>query len=309
MVNNMPKIRKPVEPFGDVNILPKKDYIEAVVSVLMVPEIEGAQVGIAIDASSYLKEYYENPPAKDTIFQQSEYPNMLQSIPKTLSTYLTSFAGDGKNDLIFYSCGENGDFIEKIGTASEENLESLSISAPKNWGGKRRLLPGIKHFIQSLDPNKWTFLVFITDGGFEDFEEVKSYTKILGKSISEGKRSFIKFAFIGIGEETHRKKMEELDDLFEGENLTDPEGNDIDLWCHKWIHDMKMIEEIFAEIVSENTIVAPSGKVLDQDGKEIVFYADGLPGKLRFKLPPKSTSFTLEYPGGKIVQDITSALG
>ena len=99
--------------------------------------------------------------------------------------------------------------------------------------------------------------------------------------------------------------MEELDDMFEGTGLIDKDGNEIDLWCHKLASDMKRLEEVFAEVVTENTTVASQGRVLDSNGNEVKNYADGLPAKLRFHLPKNSTSFTIEYPGGKISQDIS----
>ena len=304
----MAKIRQPVAPFGDVNVIPKESYIEVVASVLMVPTIEGAQVGIALDASARCQSAYQSPATDGSIFAEVEATNSTEAVTRTLLKYLTEFAGDGKVEVVYYSCGNDGQEIEKIATVDEASCAQIAITGPKQWGGQSKLLPGVKYFVDSMASNKWSFVIFVTDGGFDDLERVKNYCFGLGEDIAAGKREFIKLALLGVGQETNEDKMTELDDMFEERQLLDPQGNEIDLWCHQWLKDMQRVEEIFAEIASENTIVAPQGRILDQDRNEIKFYPDGLPSKVRFQLPAKSTAFTIKYPGGEITQDITSVL-
>ena len=102
--------------------------------------------------------------------------------------------------------------------------------------------------------------------------------------------------------------MEELDDIFEGTNLKDPKGNDIDLWDHKLASEMRQLHEVFAEVVSEKIIVADTGRVLDASGRVVVDYSDGVPALLRFSLPRGCRSFTLELPGHRVTQDLSEAL-
>jgi hypothetical protein len=137
---------------------------------------------------------------------------------------------------------------------------------------------------------------------------VKAFCKQFAQQIASGQRKFMKFVLIGVGEEVDESQMEELDDMFEGSGLKDPDGNDIDLWDHKLAAEMRKIEEIFAEVVSEDTVVTATGKVLNQAGVVAKEYADGLPAMLRFKLPAGSTAFTIEFPGGSVTQDITEGL-
>ena len=51
-----------------------------------------------------------------------------------------------------------------------------------------------------------------------------------------------------------------------------------------------------------------SGRVVNQAGQPGKDYPDGLPALLRFRLPPGSTAFTLEFPGGTVTQDISEGL-
>ena len=48
--------------------------------------------------------------------------------------------------------------------------------------------------------------------------------------------------------------------------------------------------------------------ILNQAGKVCKDYPDGVPALLRFTLPSGSTSFTLEFPGGNITQNIDEGL-
>ena len=281
----MTKIRQPVAPFGDVNVMPKDGYIEVVASVLMVPTIEGAQVAIALDASATCQSAYRTPTAAGSIFSNVQASNAMEAVTRTLLTYLTEFAGDGKVEVVYYSCGNDGQEIEKIATVDGADCRQISITGPKQWGGQSKLLPGVKYFVDSMAPSKWSFTIFITDGAFDDVDTVKDYCFQLGENIASGKREFIKLGLLGVGQETHEAKMIELDDMFEDRPIKDAQGNEIDLWCHQWLNDMQRVEEIFAEIASEDTIVAPQGRIFDQNLNEIKVYPDGLPSKLRFRLP------------------------
>ena len=52
--------------------------------------------------------------------------------------------------------------------------------------------------------------------------------------------------------------MEELDDL--------DTGTDVDLWDHKLAAEMRLLQEIFAEVVDKNARVADHGRILDPHG-------------------------------------------
>jgi hypothetical protein len=68
------------------------------------------------------------------------------------------------------------------------------------------------------------------------------------------------------------------------------------------------LEQIFKEFVSVETIVTQYGRILNQAGTVCEEYNFGVPALMRFKLPAGSTSFTLEFSGGNVTQDISEAL-
>lgn len=309
----MAQLSQPVEPFGEVNVYKQTDgSIDIVATILMVPEIEGARTGLALDASASMKKMYGLSGIVAGPFAQAAgVPNVVEPVARTMAAYLAQFSSTGKCELIYWACNPDGSAVEPIGEANEKEAQSLAIAGPKKfpWGRGTKLLPPVKHFIeQSFKSAPWAICVFVTDGVIEDLAEVKTYCLSFAKQVASGQRSFIKLVLIGVGEEVDESQMEELDDMFEGSGLKDPQGNDIDLWDHKLASEMRKIEEIFAEVVSEDAVVTASGRILDQAGKVCKEYTDGLPALLRFKLPGGTTSFTLEFPGGKVTQDLSEGL-
>lgn len=147
--------------------------------------------------------------------------------------------------------------------------------------------------------------MFITDVAIEDLEAVKDYSIQLARQIAAGRRKFTKLVLIGLGPQVNEAQMEELDDLDCG-GLKSPEGDDIDLWDHTLAATMRRLEEIFKEVVSAQTILAPSAKILDSFGKPVTpigrtSYADGLPAFLKFSMQKGATAFTLQLPDGTAI--------
>src|SRR5262245_40670815 len=93
-------------------------------------------------------------------------------------------------------------------------------------------------------------------------------------------------------------QMEELDDL--------DTGTSVDLWDHKLAAEMRVLQEIFAEVVDKNARVADNGRVLDPQGRVVKDYADtGLPAYLEFEVPAGSDYFTLEVNGRRVNQALS----
>lgn len=306
----MAQLAQPVEPFGEVNVHRQADgSIEIVATVLMVPDIEGARTGLALDASTSMKKMYGISGMLGGPFAKAAAAtNLVEPVARTMAAYLAQFSASAHCDLIYWAVNPAGDAVEPIASVNEAAAASLVIDGPKKfpWGRGTKLLPPVQHFVDNAFKDApWAICVFVTDGVIEDLPQVKSFCLEFAKQISSGKRKFIKLVLIGVGEEVDESQMEELDDMFEGSGIKDPKGNDIDIWDHKLASEMRKIEEIFAEVVTEDTIVAASGRILDQAGKLCKEYSDGLPAFLRFKLPKGTTAFTIEFAGGTITQDIT----
>ena len=142
--------------------------------------------------------------------------------------------------------------------------------------------------------------IFITDGELHDLEEVEQYSIKLARAVAPGKRNPLKFVLIGVSDDVNEKQMEALDDL----DL----GTDIDLWDHKLAAEIRVLEQIFAEVVDRNPRVSPTGRVLTPDGKVVRDFSDtGVPALLEFEMPAGSKYFTLEVPGHRIHQALSDS--
>lgn len=305
---------KVVEPFGEVNINPAaggKVHIRA--TILMKPAVEGAQTGLAIDGSASMKNNFGASGAVSALFAAASN-NIVAPVARTFGAYLANFDSDGQTSIIYWACGTGGFEVEDLGDMDAAQIKKYPFNPPKNYGSGTKLLPPLRFFAeQKFAASPWTILVFVTDGAVEDLAEVKTYTVELAKQIAAGKRSFLKLVLIGVGPEAeaHEDEMEQLDDFDYG-GLTDPQGREIDLWDHKMAATIQKLEELFAEVVDEDTILAPSASIVDSAGQPVKplgkrsSYADGLPALLNFEMPASCDSFSLILPGNPpIVQKIT----
>lgn len=309
----MAQLAQPVEPFGEVNVFRQPNgSLRIVATVLMEPDIEGARCGLALDASASMKKMYgANVPVGSLFARAAGATNVVEPVARTMAAYLARFSSTGTVNLIYWACAPDGSRIEEIGEIDGAQAGSIKIAGPRTlpWGRGTKLLPPVRYFVEhAFRAAPWAVCVFVTDGLIEDLEEVKQFCHGFARQIAAGQRSFIKLVLIGVGEEVDERQMEELDDMFDGSDLRDPKGDPIDLWDHKLASEMRQLQEIFAEVVTEDLIVADTGRVLDAAGRTVKDYATGLPALLRFTLPAGSTSFTLTLPNGRVTQDLREAL-
>ncbi|QDU18398.1 vWA domain-containing protein [Urbifossiella limnaea] len=306
----MAQLPSPEEPFGEVNVYPQPDgSVRVVATILMEPDIEGARAGLALDGSASMQKMYGAKGPVSPLFRAAAGGvNFVEPVARKMAEYLARFASDGQVHLAYWACSPDGSKVEPIGPVTEAAAATLKVGGPKQWGRQTQLLPPVRHFVEGVFAGaRWAVAVFVTDGVIEDLEAVKDYCRAFARRVARGEQGFVKLVLLGVGEEVDEGQMEELDDMFEESELRDPAGNPIDLWDHKLASEMKSLHEIFAEVVSDNVVVADWGTVL-VGGRAVHTYADGLPARLRFTLPAGSTAFTLDFPGGRVTQDLRDGL-
>ena len=284
------QVKKPVDPFGEVNVhTTNRGMIRVTATILMEPRREGTQTGIALDGSSSMRMLYG--------FGATPV-NQVTPVTQRICSYLASkIDADGGTTVIYWATGFRGDQIEVIGDFRAEEAERHTFGPPKEFGNDTQLLPAMKYFVERFADAPWGFYVFITDGSLNDMGLLKSYSTELARDIAAGKRNPLKFVLIGVGSAVDEEQMEALDDLYTGTN--------IDLWDHKIAREMRVLQEIFAEVVDKNARVADHGKILDADGKVVKDYSSlGLPAFIEFELPMGAKTFVLDVNGRQIQQDI-----
>jgi hypothetical protein len=329
--------------FGEVNVGKADGQWEVTFTILMEPtDAEGWQTGVAVDASGSMSGVFgkgladgpKGPPAQ-TLFQEyikkgwiqmithqgQQIPilnedckvdlvrrghfvwtkNEVEPVVRTLTAYLAAnLDADGGTTVVYWACGEDGKGIELIGDLTAEDCASADIEGPvkHSFGGATCLTPAVKYFVDRFADAKNGIYLFITDGELNDLAEVKRYTIQLCKEIQAKKRNPIKCVLVGVGDSINEGQMEELDDL--------DSGTEIDVWDHKIAKDMRALVEIFAEVVSENQMVAPTGRLLDATGNVLKTFSDGVPAKIKFNMPVASNAFELEVAGQRIRQTVVA---
>lgn len=327
------------QEFGEVNVADTPSGREVRFTILMEPqgvEAEGWQTGVALDASASMKNWYGRsltgkvPPDVQAeyeqkgwitgriedgnrvkVFQKEAYEdavrrgflkfsvNIVQPAARDFISYLASnLDADGGTTVIYWACGD-GSAYEVLGDFTGEQCKGLDIIGPKTtpFGAGTKLTPAMRYFVDRFNDAARGMYVFLTDGKLDDLAEVKAYTTQLCQEIALGTRNPVKCVLIGVGEAVDEKQMEELDDL--------DSGTDVDIWDHKIHKEMRGLVEIFAEVVNENTMVAPTGTLYDDAGNAVKTFSDGVPALITATLPKGTKFFELAVGGHRIRQPLS----
>ncbi len=301
----MAQLKQVVDPFGEVNVYPAPGgKVRIVATILMEPHKEGAQTGIALDGSGSMSKLYgveDGSRILSPIFGgPKKLTNEITPIAQNLCAYLArKIDADGGTTCIYWAVGENGGGIQEVGDLTADEAERHVFGPPSDFGTGTRLLPAVRYFVDRFRSAPWGFYVFITDGELHDLDEVKAYSVQLARDIAAHRRNPLKFILIGVGSSVNESQMEELDDL--------DSGTSVDLWDHKLAAEMRVLEEIFAEVVDRNARIADNGRILDGRGSVVKDFSEtGMPAFLEFELPAESESFTLEVNGARVQQPLSA---
>jgi hypothetical protein len=301
----MSQLKKVVEPFGEVNVYPAPGgKFRVTATILMEPHKEGAQTGIALDGSGSMSKLYGIEEGGGGFLAslfgtKKQTRNEVTPVAQKVCSYLArKIDADGGTTCIYWAVGPGGSQIEEIGDLRADEAERHIFGPPQNFGTGTQLVPAVRYFVERFKDAPWGFYVFITDGELHDLEAVKEYSTQLAREIAARRRKPLKFVLIGVGPSVNEEQMEELDDL--------DTGTSIDLWDHKLASEMRVLQEIFAEVVDKNARIADNGRILDPHGKTIKDYSDtGMSAFLEFEMPSDAEYFTLEVNGNKIHQGLS----
>ena len=298
------QLKQVVEPFGEVNVYPAGGKTRVVATVLMEPHKEGAQTGIALDGSGSMSKLYGVGEETGGFFaslfgQKKQLVNEVTPVAQKVCAYLArKIDADGGTTCIYWAVGPGGGHIQEVGDLRADEAERHVFGPPRDFGSGTQLLPAVQYFVERFKDAPWGFYVFITDGELHDLEAVKRYSTQLARDIAARRRNPVKFVLIGVGPSVNETQMEELDDL--------DTGTEIDLWDHKLAAEMRVLQEIFAEVVDKNARIADHGRILDPQGRVVKDYSDtGMSAYLEFEVPAGAEYFTLEVNGNKVHQGLS----
>jgi hypothetical protein len=300
----MAQVKHVVDPFGEVNVYPAAGgKLRITATILMEPRREGTQTGIALDGSGSMAALYgvgeQTGGFLASLFGHKKQPvNQVTPVAQKLCAYLArKLDADGGTTCVYWATGPGGSRIQEVGDLTADQAEQHTFGPPDDFGTGTQLLPAVKYFVERFKDAPWGFYIFITDGELHDLDAVKKYSTDLARAVAAGRRKPLKFVLIGVGDSINEQQMEELDDL--------DTGTEVDLWDHKIAAHMRVLQEIFAEVVSKNARVSDTGKILDSQGKVVKNYSDtGVPAFLEFELPAGASHFVLDVEGQQIKQEL-----
>jgi hypothetical protein len=299
----MAQLKKVVEPFGEVNVYPiGVGRTRVVATILMEPSREGTQTGIALDGSGSMAPLYgvgQPTGFLAGLFGRPKQVNQVTPVAQKICSYLArKIDADGGTTCIYWAVGPAGGEIEEVGDLTADQAEQHTFGPPKDFGTGTQLLPAVEYFVERFKDAPWGFYVFITDGELHDLDAVKQYSKQLARDVAARRRRPLKFVLIGVGPNVDENQMEQLDDL--------ETGTDVDLWDHKLASEMRVLQEIFAEVVDKNARIADRARILDPQGKVLKDFSDtGMTAYLDFEVPAGIPYFTLDVNGNRIHQGLS----
>lgn len=305
----MAKLSRPNHPLADVNVLRQQDGSYEIVACFMPdPDLvvgEGNSKGfLALDASLSLREMY----GVSGPFMSK--PNWVQAVARKIGAILCGTTRSGKVSGLYWAVSPEGDRVEGLGDFDEAGWSNVTINGPKTekWGRGTKLLPAIRHGVETVGADAdMTLGVILTDGLIEDEQACIEYCIQLDEEINQGKRKPCKLVLIGIGEDVDQMQLDRFDNLGETHGLKN------DLWqaglASSFENEADIMGVLYGELMSEEMIVAPNGRIEDGSGKQLAMYSDGMPGKVRFTVPAGANEFIIKIPPDhQIKQDFSEVL-
>src|SRR5689334_22124980 len=139
----MAQLKKPVEPFGEVNIYPQPGgALRVVATILMEPRREGTQTGIALDGSGSMSSLYGVEEEGGggffaQLFGRKKAPtarNEITPVAQKVCAYLArKLDADGGTTCIYWAVGQGGSQIEVVGDLTADQAERHTFGPPKEF--------------------------------------------------------------------------------------------------------------------------------------------------------------------------------
>src|ERR1700732_3488317 len=164
----MAQLKRPVEPFGEVNVYPgSAGGTRVVATILMQPHREGAQTGIALDGSGSMRKLYgmeDGGRGLSPLFGGPKKPsNDITPVARKLCAYLArNIDADGGTTCIYWAVGTGGGQIEVVGDLTADQAEKHVFGPPREFGTGTQLLPAVKYFVDRFKSAPWGIYIFIT---------------------------------------------------------------------------------------------------------------------------------------------------
>src|SRR5712691_3480301 len=127
----MTQLKHVVEPFGEVNVHPGPEGLRVTATILMEPDREGAQTGIALDGSGSMRKLYGQDTGGgvvSSIFAKQKPRNDISPVAQQLCAYLArKIDADHGTTCIYWATGPDGKQIEVVGDLTGDQAETYEF--------------------------------------------------------------------------------------------------------------------------------------------------------------------------------------
>lgn len=284
------------EFFGEVKYraTPSGDYE---VGVVVMPDpkfgFELSMAALAVDGSKSMME----PFAAHLPMIARKKRNEIHDTAQDLALHLAKNA-HGRCALAYWACKDDGGDIEPIGILTTEELKSFYFEGPQNWGGGTKMTPIVRYFWEQVfvEADSQGVAAILTDGAWDDQDhaELLQLTQTMCEEVAAGQRPLMKVCILGLKTKNNAYEIDRIESRFN--DLDDFEsGTDVDVWDHKWVHELSDWNQIFIEMVKEMPL-GLGGQILDATGNQILA-RDEFNFGIEFTMPGNSPEFTLTLEG------------
>jgi hypothetical protein len=324
--------------FGEVNVRRTEGKWEVDFTILMEPRDEGWQTGVALDASSSMKQWYGQAVDPNSLSAEAlaelrkagylesmvtdgsrvtkfrkgamefikehgiplkKTKNVVEPIAQEFISYLAGkLDEDGGTTVVYWACGADGSQYEVVGDFTAEQCRTLKLTGPC----KAHFGNGTR-----LTPVARYFVDRFADARngmyvFMTDGRLDDMNDVINYTTSLARDIEAKrrnpVKFVLIG-------LGDRIDIEQMQQLDDLDtGTSVDIWDHKIAREMRTILDIFAELVDDNQIVAQQATIYDDQGNVVKEFSDGMTAKVKFRMPATSRFFELEVGGERMRQSV-----
>lgn len=251
--------------------------------------VEFKMAALAIDGSkSMMQPFAAHLPPLARKKRNEVHPTALD-----IALHLAKNSG-GKCAVAYWACGDDGGDVEPVGMMTSEELSSFQFVGPQNWGGGTKLTPIVRYFWEQVfaTAEGIGLAVILTDGAWDDDDhrQLMELTQLMCDETAAGRRPLMKSVILGLKTNVNVHETEKIESRFNSLDDFDS-GTEIDVWDHKWVHEMSDWNEIFIELVKDWPL-GIGGRIVDAAGSQLAA-RDEFNFGIHFQMPGNSREFTL----------------
>lgn len=296
----MSQLNGPQFPFAKLSFIqqPFGVRVKCVLDSSLVKEQDCA-TGVAIEATGGMEPYFGL-----SAFSKG----VVKEFGRSLGEFLGKLDRQNGTTVLYWGTGDTPP-VQNLGFRSGSEWGFFQFGRPISGFGRRsELMPALQYFLeneqltadQPIRQGQEGIYVFLLDGNMDDYPDVLDYlSQFVGDVIGE-RRKMSRLIFTGFGDNFIETSQGQLHALAALSNRTEPP-----VISSLVVRDVNNLIEDVKDAVMVYVKAARKGAVLDDKGKLIHDFPNGLPGAFQFYIPSGSNSFTINMDDNLYTQRVS----